>query len=211
VPTRPDPIARRCHGSIAQAAAADLRTVQWDDAAPRVANDRAVARGWKRNGEPGCGVRRPMRTVPRVPRRRRFGSSACGEIRSSVDLCRLLLRAAMGARPATADCECKHRASGKRVTFRSRQSGATRVAGADRVGRMGVVEQPLRIITKKELRLMVPYTPQHILRLEKRGKFPKRIQIGTRRVGWYLHEVQAWLQQRSRGAPSFTAPSQRRA
>ena len=56
-----------------------------------------------------------------------------------------------------------------------------------------------RIITKKELRLIVPYSPQHILRLEKRGKFPNRVQLGARRVGWYLHEVHGWLQQQSRG------------
>jgi prophage regulatory protein len=53
-----------------------------------------------------------------------------------------------------------------------------------------------RIITKKELRLLVPYSPQHILRLEKQGKFPKRIPIGARRVGWWLHEVLAWLAER---------------
>jgi prophage regulatory protein len=57
-----------------------------------------------------------------------------------------------------------------------------------------------RIITKKELRLIVPYTPQHILRLERRGKFPKRIQIGARRVGWYLVEVETWLSECARGA-----------
>jgi prophage regulatory protein len=56
-----------------------------------------------------------------------------------------------------------------------------------------------RIITRKELRLIVPYSPQHILRLEKRGKFPKRVQIGSRRVGWYVAEVEAWLSSRSRG------------
>ena len=49
------------------------------------------------------------------------------------------------------------------------------------------------VITKKQLRLMVPYTPQHILRLEKRNKFPRRIRIGPRRVGWYLAEIEAWL------------------
>jgi prophage regulatory protein len=67
-----------------------------------------------------------------------------------------------------------------------------------------------RIITKRELRLMVPYSPQHILRLEKRGKFPTRVQLGARRVGWYLHEVQGWLQQRSRGTPSLTVPWRKR-
>ena len=39
--------------------------------------------------------------------------------------------------------------------------------------------------------------PQHILRLEKKGKFPKRIKVGERRVGWWLHEVMAWLDQKS--------------
>lgn len=53
-----------------------------------------------------------------------------------------------------------------------------------------------RIVTKKELRLIVPYSPQHILRLEKQGKFPKRIQIGLRRVGWLLSDVEAWLAER---------------
>ncbi len=53
-----------------------------------------------------------------------------------------------------------------------------------------------RVITKKELRLLVPYSPQHIARLEKAGKFPKRIRIGERRVGWWLHEIMAWIDQR---------------
>ena len=53
-----------------------------------------------------------------------------------------------------------------------------------------------RIVTRKELRLIVPYTPQHILRLEKQGNFPKRIQIGARRVGWLLADVETWLRQR---------------
>lgn len=55
----------------------------------------------------------------------------------------------------------------------------------------------LRIITKKELRLMVPFSPQHIYRLEKAGKFPKRIKIGTRRVGWRLADVVGWIEQRA--------------
>ena len=58
-------------------------------------------------------------------------------------------------------------------------------------------EQLPRVITRRELRRLVPYTPQHILRLEKKGKFPKRINVGERRVGWWLHEVMAWLEQKS--------------
>ncbi len=58
-------------------------------------------------------------------------------------------------------------------------------------------DQLPRVITRRELRHLVPYTPQHILRLEKKGKFPKRIKVGERRVGWWLHEVMAWLEQKS--------------
>ena len=76
----------------------------------------------------------------------------------------------------------------------------------ERGGAADITGELLRVITKKELRLIVPYSSQHILRLEKRGKFPKRIQLGARRVGWYLHEVHAWLRQRSRGSSSFKAP-----
>lgn len=50
-----------------------------------------------------------------------------------------------------------------------------------------------RIITKRELRQMVPYSPQYILKLEKRGRFPKRIRLGERRVGWLLSDVEAWI------------------
>ncbi len=58
-----------------------------------------------------------------------------------------------------------------------------------------------RIVTRRELRLIVPFCPQHILRLEKQGKFPKRIKIGVRRVGWYLSDIEAWLAERARGVP----------
>jgi len=66
----------------------------------------------------------------------------------------------------------------------------------------------LRIITKKELRQLVPYTAQHILRLENANKFPKRVPIGTNRVGWLLVEVQEWLRKRiaERDARGPSAP-----
>lgn len=54
----------------------------------------------------------------------------------------------------------------------------------------------LRIITRKELRLLVPYTPQHILRLENDGEFPRRVPIGKNRVGWRLVEIEEWLRTR---------------
>lgn len=54
----------------------------------------------------------------------------------------------------------------------------------------------LRILTRKELRALVPYTPQHVLRLEKAGKFPRRMQLGENRVGWRLIDIEDWLKKR---------------
>lgn len=51
----------------------------------------------------------------------------------------------------------------------------------------------LRIITQKELSSLVPYTPQHIRRLEKAGEFPRRMQLGQNRIGWRLMDIEAWL------------------
>ena len=51
-----------------------------------------------------------------------------------------------------------------------------------------------RIVTKKELRAYVPYTPQHIARLEKKGHFPRRVQLGPNRVGWLESEIKAWME-----------------
>lgn len=54
----------------------------------------------------------------------------------------------------------------------------------------------MKIVTKRELKEMVPYSPAHIARLEKAGKFPKRVPLGPNRVGWVLDEILEWLQER---------------
>ena len=54
----------------------------------------------------------------------------------------------------------------------------------------------MRILSKRQLKEMVLYSPQHVARLEKAGKFPMRIQLGPNRVGWVEAEVMDWLQQR---------------
>jgi prophage regulatory protein len=43
---------------------------------------------------------------------------------------------------------------------------------------------------------LVPYTPQHIRRLEKAGKFPRRIKLGENRVGWRLIDIEEWVSAR---------------
>lgn len=64
----------------------------------------------------------------------------------------------------------------------------------------------MRILSKRQLRELVLYSPQHIARLEKAGKFPKRVKLGQARVGWIEGEVLEWLQERidSRDSPTDT-------
>ena len=65
----------------------------------------------------------------------------------------------------------------------------------------------MRILSKKDLRALVLYSPAHIDRLEKAGRFPRRVQLGPCRVGWVESEVLQWLEERinTRSAPA--APS----
>ena len=57
---------------------------------------------------------------------------------------------------------------------------------------------PKKVVSKKELRSVcgIPYSPQHIARLEAAGKFPKRIRLGQNRVVWLVAEVEEWLNER---------------
>jgi len=57
----------------------------------------------------------------------------------------------------------------------------------------------MRILSKRQLKELVLYSPQHVARLEKAGHFPKRVQLGPNRVGWVEGEVLDWLQSRLDG------------
>ena len=54
----------------------------------------------------------------------------------------------------------------------------------------------MRILSKRQLKELVLYSPQHIARLEAAGKFPKRVKLGNNRVGWIEEEVLEWLQEK---------------
>lgn len=54
----------------------------------------------------------------------------------------------------------------------------------------------LQVLTMSQLLKWVPYTPQHIYRLEAAGKFPRRIRIGPNRVAWRVIEIETWLRER---------------
>ena len=51
----------------------------------------------------------------------------------------------------------------------------------------------MRIIRKKSLVDKVGYSAMHISRLEKIGRFPKRIRLGPNAVGWVETEVDDWI------------------
>ena len=62
-----------------------------------------------------------------------------------------------------------------------------------------MAEHPLKnldIMTSNEITNSIPYSPNHIRRLEDAGHFPKRIRIGGNRIAWLRHEVEDWLLQR---------------
>ena len=53
------------------------------------------------------------------------------------------------------------------------------------------------LVSKKELKTLgIPYSFQHIARLEKAGSFPKRVQLGQCRVAWSYEEVCQWINER---------------
>lgn len=65
----------------------------------------------------------------------------------------------------------------------------------------------MRLLSKRQLKEVVLYSPQHIQRLENAGKFPKRVRLGQNRVGWLEDEVYDWLQERiDAREPTDTSP-----
>ena len=59
--------------------------------------------------------------------------------------------------------------------------------------------QNRKLVSKKELRSVygIPYSFQHVARLEKAGQFPKRLQLGANRVAWLCNEVEEWINARA--------------
>ena len=65
----------------------------------------------------------------------------------------------------------------------------------------------MRLLSKKQVRDLVIFSPQHIARLEAAGRFPKRVRLGQCRVGWVESEVLEWLEARIRERDRPTDPS----
>ncbi len=63
-----------------------------------------------------------------------------------------------------------------------------------------------QLVSKKELRTVcgIPYSPQHIRRLELAGEFPLRIKLGRNRVAWLLSEIEVWIDERLQRRDGFS-------
>ena len=54
----------------------------------------------------------------------------------------------------------------------------------------------LRLIRLPEVRSRVGYSPMHLWRLEKAGRFPRRVKLGPNAVAWVEEEITAWCEAR---------------
>jgi prophage regulatory protein len=56
----------------------------------------------------------------------------------------------------------------------------------------------VRLLSYDELRSQkgIPYSKVHLWRLEREGKFPRRVRLGESRHGWLESEIDDWVLER---------------
>ena len=52
------------------------------------------------------------------------------------------------------------------------------------------------LINRKTLLAMIPLSDRAIYDMEKRGEFPRRIVLTSRKVAWDLAEIERWIEER---------------
>jgi prophage regulatory protein len=57
----------------------------------------------------------------------------------------------------------------------------------------------MKVLTYPALRERkgIPYTRAHLWRLEREGRFPRRVAIGENRIAWIESEIDAWLAEKA--------------
>ena len=61
-----------------------------------------------------------------------------------------------------------------------------------------MADHPIHFLRLPEILRRVPYSEAHIWRLEKAGKFPRRVRIGANRIAWVESEVNNWVSSKLR-------------
>ncbi len=52
-------------------------------------------------------------------------------------------------------------------------------------------------LNQAEILKIVPFSRQHILRLEKENKFPKRVQLSVHRIAWRKSDIEKYVAEAS--------------
>jgi len=60
-----------------------------------------------------------------------------------------------------------------------------------------------KLLTAAQVVERIGFSRQHLSRLERRGQFPLRLQIGLGRVAWSEAEIAKWIAERPRGPGDF--------
>ena len=53
-----------------------------------------------------------------------------------------------------------------------------------------------KLLPLDQVQERIPYSRTQIWRLEKQGRFPRRLRIGPNRVGWLESEIEDWIRSR---------------
>ena len=61
---------------------------------------------------------------------------------------------------------------------------------------MGTLNTTPELIVADEIARLIPYSQNHLRRLEAKGSFPKRVRIGANRVAWVRQEIDSWIEAR---------------
>ena len=59
-------------------------------------------------------------------------------------------------------------------------------------------ELPCRLLTRKQLLEIIPFSYPTIWELMRRGEFPKALLIGQQKVAWREDEIREWIESRPR-------------
>lgn len=54
----------------------------------------------------------------------------------------------------------------------------------------------MRLYDEAQCKDLTKYSRVQRWRLERLGKFPKRVRLGERRIAWVANEIDAWIEER---------------
>jgi prophage regulatory protein len=64
----------------------------------------------------------------------------------------------------------------------------------------------MRLYDESECKHLTKYSRAQRWRMEKEGRFPKRVKLGERRIAWVADEVDEWASQRAAERDAEAAP-----